>query len=244
MAQFKTVQEIVNQAAAELGFTPAVDVLSTGNKVFSQLRYLLNAAGQELVSMNDWEQLQKEASITTSSVDTGEYDLPVDFDHMIDQTGWDRSNLKPLGGSLSPQTWQYLKGSSLLNGAIYITFRIKKGKFAVLPDNPVPNALDIKYEYIRNTWVLNSDGATYQTKIVTKDDTVLYNPILVVKFLKVKYLEAKGFDSEKARDDFAGLFDSISGQDIPSGILNAGGSSEAFPYIDPFNNVPDTGYGL
>jgi hypothetical protein len=242
MAQFKTVQEIVNQASAELGFTPIVDVLSTGNSVFTQFRYLLNAVGQELVSMNDWEQLQEEATVTTV-VGTSEYNLPTDFDHMIDQTGWDRTNLKPLGGSLSPQTWQYLKGSSLLNGAIYVTFRVKKSMFAVLPDNPVPDALDIRYEYIRNTWVLNSDGVTYQTEVVTKDDTILYPPSLVVKFLKVKYLEAKGFDSEKARDDFAGIFDSTSGQNIPSGILNAGGGSEQFPYIDPFNNVPDTGYG-
>lgn len=242
MAQFKTVQEIVNQAAAELGFTPVADVLSAGNQVFTQFRYLLNAVGQELVTMSDWEQLQEEATVTTAT-STSEYDLPTNFDHMIDQTGWDRTNLKPLGGSLSPQTWQYLKGSSLLNGTIYVTFRIKKSKFAVLPDNPVPNALDIRFEYVRNTWILNVDGVTYQTEIVTKDDTILYPPTLVVKFLKVKYLEAKGFDSEKARDDFAGIFDSVSGQNIPSGTLNAGGSSEQFPYIDAFNNVPDTGYG-
>lgn len=244
MAQFKTVQEIINQAAAELGFTPVGDVLSQGNPVFLQLRYLLNAVGQEFVSMFDWEQLQKEHSITTNVLDVGEYTLPTDFDHMLDQTGWDRTNLRPLPGSLSPQTWQYLKSSSVLAGSVFVTFRLKNSKFSILPNNPVPGGLNLRFEYIRNTWCLNVNGTTYQTDVATKDDTVLYPPALTVKFLKVKYLEAKGFDSEKARDDFADLYGSVTGQNTPATTLNAGGGTSDLQYLDMFNNVPDTNYGL
>jgi len=41
----------------------------------------------------------------------GTYDLPADFNYMIDQTGWDRTNRVSIGGPLSPKT-----GLTLLAG--------------------------------------------------------------------------------------------------------------------------------
>ena len=74
-------------------------------------------------------------------------------------------------------------------------------------------------------------------------DTILYHAILIIKFLKVKFLEAKGFDSSKARDDFNEMLDSVTGQDKSAPVLNAGGWGRTFPYLDSWYNLPDSGYG-
>jgi len=242
MAYYEDVSSIINGAAVECGLEPAVDVLASSNPAFIQLRYLLDAAGQELVKMADWQELIKEHSITTDALDSGEYALPEDFDHMINQTGWDRTNQNPLSGPASAQTWQYLKARDYISGSMFIVFRLKQQKFSVLPNNPVPDGINIVFEYIRNTWCSRNDGAVLYTKVQQTSDLVLFPPILVKKFLKVKFLEAKGFDSEKARDDFASIFDAATGQDKPAPVLNAG-ALRGFPYIDANRNVPYTDFG-
>lgn len=244
MAQFKTVTDIINQVAAELGHTPSADPLNDGNTVFTQLRYLLQATGEDLLQMHDWQELQEEYTFTTSALDSGIYNLPTNFDHMIDQTGWDRTNQNPVAGSLSPQTWQYLKGSNLMSTALYVTFRIKKNKMAVLPNNPVPDAVTVAFEYIRNTWLLDVDGVTYKSVITAGTDTILFHPTMVTRLLRCKILEAKGFDSEKARDEFSTIFCSVTGRDLPSEILNMAGSGSDGYYIDPYKNTPNTNYGI
>lgn len=242
MAYYENVQSIINGAAVECGLSPAVDVLASSDPSFTQLRYLLDAAGQELTKMAEWQELVKEYSVTTTALDSGSYTLPSDFDHMINQTGWDRTNQNPLSGPASPQMWQYLKARDYISGSMFVVFRLKDQMFNILPDNPVPAGINIVFEYIRNTWCMKEDSSAFYTAVVQTTDIVLFPPILMKKFLKVKYLEAKGFDSEKARDDFASIFDATTGQDKGAPILNAG-IIRGFPYLDGQRNVPYTGYG-
>jgi len=244
MAVYDNVQTVINGAAVELGLDPAVDVLTSTNTAFRQLRYLLDAAGQELLLLNNWVEFQEQHSITTSASDDGDYALPTNFAYMIPQAGWDRTNNNPLQGPLTPQAWQYLKGQSLTGQTLYVSFRLKQGKFHVFPDDPVPNAVNIVFEYVRNTWLENaSEATTKYTTILANTDIVLYPPVLIKKFLKVKFLEAKGFESSKARDDFSVVFDAATGQDGSAPILNAGGA-RGFPFLDIYRNLPDTNYGV
>jgi len=240
---YDTVQSIINRVAVELGVDPATDVLSSTDQTFTQLQYLLDAAGQELTLLHQWTQLQKEHSIVTDAADSGIYDLPDDFAYMIPQAGWERSNNVPLQGPLSPQDWQYLKGRDLVSQTIYATFRLQQGKFYIFPNDPVADALSIFFEYISSRWVQDStELTTYRTTVSKNTDYVLFPGILVIKFLKVKFLESKGFESSKARDDFAQIFEASTGQDGSAPILNVG-SRRGFPYLDIYRNTPDTNYG-
>lgn len=243
MAIYDDVQTIINATAVEVGLAPAADVLATADKSFRQLRYLMDAAGQELVLLHQWTELEEEHAITTDAADSGDYALPTDFAYMIPQAGWDRTNRTPMQGPLSAQDWQYLKGRNLSAQTIYVTFRLKQGKFHVYPDDPVPDALDLRFEYIRNTWLEKFDEETTKyTAINATTDIVLYPPILMRKLLKTKFLEAKGFDSQKARDDFLLAWEAATGQDGSAPILNAG-SRRGFPLLDIYRNTPDTNYG-
>jgi hypothetical protein len=74
-------------------------------------------------------------------------------------------------------------------------------------------------------------------------DIVVYEPILIQKLLKVKFLEAKGFNSESARMEFETVFLSRTGKDEGSGILSASDTHSRYPYLTPYRNMRDSGYG-
>ncbi len=144
-----TAGGILNRVAAEVGLTPSIDPYSDSDPAYVQLQHLLNIAGEELATMFPWEQLQKEHTITTSSLDSGDYALPSDFNYMIPQTGWERAQNVPLFGPLSPQDWQYLLGRGLVNQTIYASFRLKTGYFSIFPQPP-PDALDSPIPRLRH----------------------------------------------------------------------------------------------
>lgn len=233
---------ILNRVAAEIGVAPVIDPYASTDPLFVQMKYLLNTAGEELGQAYPWELLTRSHQITTSSLDSGDYDLPDDFGYMINQTGWERSQNIPLGGPLSAQDWTYLLGRDLVNQTIYASFRLDDGKFRIFPQPP-PDGLDINFEYISCAWA--SDGAatpTYQKEILVGTDQPLFDKTLITRYLKLKTLEAKGFDTQKAQSDFNQTFSFLTGLDKGAPVLNIAGQG-GFPYLNIWRNLPDTGYG-
>lgn len=242
IASISTAGDIINRVAVEVGHTPVVDPFADTSPEFVKLRYLIDIAGKELALAYPWEFLLKTHRIVTALGDDGLFDLPADFYYMINQTGWERANNRPLGGPVSPQDWAYIKGSQLVNTSIYITFRISGGKFLVHPDPP-PEGLDINFEYVSTRWVQKqTTPVTYAKQVTEAADRPLYDDTLMSRYLKLKYLEATGFDTTKAQDDFTQLFSFITGRDKGAPVLNMGG--RRMPRFLGYDNLPDTNYGL
>jgi len=238
-----TANTLLNRVAAEVGIQPVVDPYASQDPVFIQMQYLLNTAGEELMYAHQWEFLTKEHQIMTAEGDTGSYPLPDDFGYMINQTGWERAENVPLGGPLSAQDWTYLKGRDLASSTLYASFRIADGEFKLYPEEPA-TGLDINFEYNSTHWV--SDGQitpTFKGEVTAGSDVPLYDKTLISRYLKLKYLEASGFDTMKAQADFNQIFSFLTGFDQGAGVINAGRGRRNFPYISVFN-LPDTGYGL
>jgi hypothetical protein len=241
MARFSTANEIINRAAVEVGLLKDASPVDSSDESFIQLSELLDAAGQELVEMHAWQGLMQPFDLTTSLGDSGEYDLPDDFAYMIDQTGWDRTNNVMIGGPLSAQDWSYLKGRDLVSQSIYASFRLAENKFLLFPQPP-PEGLEVSFEYISRNWVTTVSQIRSDT-VQSGGDIVLYDPILIIKFLKLKFLSAKGFDIQAAYAEFDMLFKSRTGKDEGAAILNASNTGRTFPYLNGYYNVGDTGFG-
>jgi hypothetical protein len=232
--------EILNRVAAEVGLSPLPDPYSSDDPSFIKMKYLLNTAGEELVVAREWEALHREHSFTTVA-DTNEYDLPADFGYMINQTGWEQNNNMPLGGPLSAQDWTYLEGRKLGGSTIYASFRVTEGKFKIYPDPP-PEGWVITYEYITKNWVMSADDPpVYKDAVAAGTDIPQFHKTLISRYLKLKYLEATGFDTTKAQDDFAQTFTFLTEKDRPAQVLDAG-RTPAYPLISG-NNIPYSGFG-
>jgi hypothetical protein len=243
MARFLNANDVINRVAVEVGLSPDVDPVGSSDELFEQFTGLLTAAGQELVELHPWQVLRGVFEFTTTDTDTGTYNLPDDFSYMIDQTGWDKSNRVAIGGPLSAQDWSYLDGRDLVSQSIYASFRLVDNKFDLYPQPP-PVGLDIRFEYISRNWVTESgQQEPNQDKIGAGSDIVMYEPIMIIKFLKAKWLEAKGLEPGAARLEFETMFLSRTGKDEGAPILSASNNSRGFPYLHPYYNTADTGYG-
>lgn len=246
MARYGTAAEIINGAASECGLTAVADPYASSDPAFIQLTNILTSAGREMLALFQWQKFVKTHTITTTvPPDTGNYDLPDDFAYMIDQTGWtptNGGNGLPLGGPLSEQDWTYLVNTNLAEATIYVSFKMADGQLQVLPQPP-PDGIIINFEYISRNWVALTGTTTGSKDAPTlSTDVILYEPILIQKFLKLRFLEAKGFDTTAAVAQFLTMFQSWTGKDVSAPVLNMA-RSRFFPYLG-YRNIPETNYGL
>lgn len=245
MARFKTATQIIDQVAVEVGLRKVPDPFAESDPAYGQLIALLSSAGMELLEEAAWGILRREEEFTTDAATNpdGIYDLPDDYAYMIDQTGWEQTQRVPLFGPASPQYWAYLKGRNLVTSTIYAQFRLTENKLYLFPQPP-PDDLLIQYEYISDNWVnVNGTPGEYSNVIQNPADVVLYPFLLAQRLLKLRFLEARGFDTEKANDEYLFTLESWRGKDKSAPILNAGQGGWQYPYLEPLRNTPDSGYG-
>jgi len=245
MARYETAAQCISQAALECGLiAPTNPYAASGvDPAITQMAGLLNSCGRELLTMREWQRMIISYSLTVVFGDTGFYNLPADYQRHIDQTDWNPSNRLPLGGPLTAQDYTYLLATNLASSTIYISFREKDGQFVILPQPP-PVGQVITFEYISRYWVCATGAPTTLAKDAptAPDDILMFDPLLIQKLLKLRFKEAKGFDTSAASEQFNNVIMSFGGQDKSAPVLSAA-RSRGFPYLDD-RNVPETNYGL
>jgi hypothetical protein len=249
MARFQTVGDLINRVAVSIGLNKTTDPFASADPAFIQLCTLATEAGQDLVQENEWQQLERHQSFVTAVGDTGLYDLPEDFGYMIDQTGWQQGApgaAYPLLGPASAQWWSYLQAAQLYTVTIYAWFRIADGKLQLWPQPPA-EGIPIAYKYVSRNWVLDGNSPpsapVYKDNVQQSSDVPLYEPILFLKKLKLAFLQAKGFDTTKAEDEFNVALEAWVGKDKSAPILSLNGPRGFSQPFLGYWNIPETGYG-
>lgn len=240
MARWDEAGDIINDAAVEVGLTAVADPFASTDAAFVQLCRLLTTSGRELLGIHQWQKFVSEHSITTDALDTGKYELPTDFLYMIDQTGWTPTNRLPMGGPLSAQDWSFIVGSSWNQYTIYVSFREADGQLWIQPNDPVPDDIEITFEYITNNWAETS-GGTAINRVTASDDIVYFPPMLIMRLLKLRFLEAKGFDTTAALGQYNTALATWIPKDKSAPVLSMS-NRRLFPYLD-WRNIPETNFG-
>lgn len=244
---YDTALEIIQTAAVMCGLPAPEFPYSSDEEISVQMRTLLNQCGRELYSMHQWQQFLKTETISTGAVPVadGLYDLPSDFGYFINQTGWTPTNVGmglPLGGPLTEQQWTYLVATNLASSTIYVSFKIADGKMAVLPA-PAPADIDITFSYVSNGWVdVLGAGTTFASKATAPSDVIMFEPVLISTMLALRYKQAKGLDSAATLQQFQNLYAQFTGVNAAAPTLNLV-DWVGFPYINPWTNIPQTGFG-
>jgi len=216
--QYWSAFNIVKQVAGELGLPIPTSLFATPDIITSQLTALLNSAGNELLLYYPWEQFAVPLSFNTVA-NQSDYPLPDDLSYFTDQTQWDNTNHWPLAGPKSAQEWAFLKGS-LVAPLPRIRYRIAGDVIKFFP-TPGPSSSNITMEYISKYWCYPAGNPGAPAALVTSDgDIVEYNPWLMVKFVKFKFYELKGFTTTGVQADFMRVFNSLTGKDTGAEKLN------------------------
>jgi hypothetical protein len=109
----------------------------------------------------------------------------------------------------------------------------------VFPVPPPDTTQNFYMEYISNYWVSPTDtDAAPTTDTITNDTDILwYEPWLLVKFVKLKFYELKGFNTKSVETDFMRVFNSLTGKDTGAEKLNLAPQIQT-PYVGPWS-IPD-----
>ena len=189
---------MVEQATDELGLPRPSSVTATDPQT-RQLLAHFNATGRALARDFAWSRLQTLHTFTTVAGQDA-YALPSDYSRMISDTNWDRTNDWRMFGPDTPQMDRWRRESGVAEASVRRIFRLVGNDIKIFP---VPSATGdvLVFEYISKNWMLIS-GSTPGASFVGDTDTSIFDPDLVIKGAKWRYMSAKGMYADAMRDEF------------------------------------------
>lgn len=208
MAQFHrrlTGLDIVKQVCGQLGLpVPQLVVSDPTNAIAQQMWWLLNDAGEKLLKPNNghrWQVLKRTWTLITVPGQTL-YDLPSDFDSMVDQTAWcQTSQSVMLGVSHSDPYWQAVTVRTLGAATMDILYRFRGDQLQLFYVPSEPQTL--MFDYTSRGWVKTTGvSGTYTDQLADDGDMCMYEPSLIKANLKLRFMQEKGFDTTTAQNDF------------------------------------------
>lgn len=235
-----TLLAIVQNACDQIGVRKPSAVVGSSDETAIRALALANIGGKLLARWGAWTVLQKEHTFSTVA-STASYAPPSDFDRMMSETAWDRTNFWAMRGPLSPQLWQQFKSGLVANVGIVSRFRIKASSNARLFFiDPTPTSvLSLVFEYVSNAWC-QSSGGTARTAWAADTDTGILDEALLELDLRWRLTKAFGMDWQADYAEFKAETDTAFARDDGLPVLDL-----VRPHGDPLlaANVPDTGYG-
>jgi hypothetical protein len=239
-----TLSAIVQNVAGMVAYPVPTDAAGSEDPAIQQMVQAANMAGNELLSMFDWQELIKRHAMTIQASEANQreraFDLPEDLFKWIDQTNWNATTQFPSLGPVSPQMWQQLLIRTTLP-TLSFYWQVRDNKIYVLAPPSAPQTMSVFY--LSAGWVRDQDDSTlYKNRMTKNGDVSLLDATVITLYTRVKWLEMKGLDSSAAMRDFNIAFDNRKNTEKGAPVLSMARDFR-FPYIQPLINTPDTGMG-
>ena len=165
------------------------------------------------------------------------YAFPDDYDAIVPRTQWDKSKHWEMLGPEDAQQWEWLLSGYIATGP-RIRWRLYGNYFQIWPG--FSNAESLGYEYRSNGWALSA-GGTVKTSFTVDTDTCIYPDRVMVLMTKLKYFQAKGFDTTALYRDYLTELETCIAQDTSAANLSF--APRPGNILIGYDNIPDSGYG-
>lgn len=167
--------------------------------------------------------------------------VPTGFDRQIDRTHFDKSKHWEMLGPDTAQQRSWLRSGFISTGP-RIRYWYMGGYFQIWP--PLGATESLSFEYVSKYWV-TATAPTLLTptkqSFTVDTDTCIFPDALIRALIRLKYLEAKGFDTTAAYLKYTEQRDLAKANDSGSPTLSM--SPRLSEYLITSQNVPDSGYG-
>ena len=165
------------------------------------------------------------------------YDFPDDYDAILPRTQWDKSKHWEMLGPENAQQWEWLLSGYIATGP-RVRWRLFGNYFQIWPG--FSNNEFLGYEYRSKGWAKASDG-TVKNSLTTDSDTCIYPDRVMVLMTKLKYFQAKGFDTTAIYRDWFTELETCIAQDTSAANLSF--APRPGNILIGYDNIPDSGYG-
>lgn len=165
------------------------------------------------------------------------YDLPSDYDAIVPRTQWDKSKHWEMLGPENAQQWEWLLSGYISTGP-RIRWRLYGDYFQIWPGTSTNEFLG--FEYRSKGWARAADG-TAKNSFTADTDTCIYPDRVMVLSTKLKYFQAKGFDTTALYRDYVTELETSMAQNISGANLSL--APRPGNILIGYDNIPDSGYG-
>lgn len=165
------------------------------------------------------------------------YDLPVDYDSIVPRTQWDKSKHWEMLGPEDAQQWEWLLSGFIATGP-RVRWRLLGPYFQIWPG--FSNAEQLGFEYRSKGWAADVAGAA-KNSFTVDSDTCIFPDRLMVNMTKLKYFEAKGFDTTAMMRNYITELETDIAQD--TSFANLSLAPRPGTILIGYDNIPDSGYG-
>lgn len=166
------------------------------------------------------------------------YALPSDYDAIVPRTHWDKSKHWEMLGPEDAQQWEWLLSGYISTGP-RVRWRLYGDYFQIWPG--FSNSELLGFEYRSKAWAATAAGVA-KNSFTLDTDTCIYPDRLMVNMTKLKYFEAKGFDTTAMYRNFMTELETCKAQDMS--FANLSFAPKPGNVLIGYSNIPDTGYGL
>jgi hypothetical protein len=224
----RLVKAYVLQTTAGISTTGTITagskvITSMGTTTGLEAGNVVTGTGQapyaEILSVDSATQVTLNTPVATSTAAVSmtfakqDYAMPTDFDRMISDTNWDRTDHWRNLGTKSSQDWQFLQGGIISIGPRE-RYRIYNGKFRIF--QALTTVYNFSFEYVSNYWVCATGSATGSKSAYTLDtDTSVFPDDLMLAGLKFYFLKAKKLDYGIELGEFTRALSYNKAQDVP-----------------------------
>ena len=224
----RLVKAYVLQTTAGISTTGTITagskvITSMGTTVGLEVGNVVTGTGQapyaEILTIDSGTQVTLNTPVATSTAAVSmtfakqDYAMPTDFDRMISDTNWDRTNHWRNLGTKTSQEWQWLQGGIISVGPRE-RYRIYNNRLRIF--QALTSIYTFAFEYVSNYWVM-STGATAGDKgaYTVDSDTAIFPDDLMLAGLKFYFLKAKKLDYAIELGEFTRALSYTKAQDVP-----------------------------
>jgi len=224
----RLVKAYVLQTTAGISTTGTITagskvITSMGTTVGLEVGNVVTGTGQapyaEILTIDSGTQVTLNTPVATSTAAVSmtfakqDYAMPTDFDRMISDTNWDRTNHWRNLGTKTSQEWQWLQGGIISVGPRE-RYRIYNNRLRIF--QALTSIYTFAFEYVSNYWVM-STGATAGDKgaFTADSDTTIFPDDLMLAGLKFYFLKAKKLDYAVELGEFMRALSYTKAQDVP-----------------------------
>jgi hypothetical protein len=235
-----TLLSIVQTIAPKFGLPSPNAAASSTDQNIQQIVAFVNEDGQELASRAAWQFLRNEATFNTVATESQGSVLTIcgaDFNFIVNDTFYNRSQRRPVFGPKSPQEWQNLK-ATFMQGP-WIQYIIRGNNILFLP---VPAAGQACYfEWCTDNWATDLAGVTGKPAMTVDTDIPKLDARLLALGALWRFKRAKGLDWEADFDKAEeAITDAISRDGAKPTLNLVGTQTDIYPGVI----VPAGNWGL
>jgi len=227
-----TAAQTITAIPSTTGLDTTYQVVGTG---FNQDTFISSVDSGTQVTVN--QDIEEAATAGTLNFQKMRYDLPSDYEALIPRTMWDKSKHWEMLGPEDAQQWEWLLSGYISTGP-RVRWRLFSGYFQIWPG--FSSAEYLGFEYRSKGWAESSAGAV-KNSFTVDTDTCIYPDRLIVNATKLKYFEAKGFDTTAMYRNYEEEMEAAKALDMSSANLSF--APRPGTVLIGYDNIPDSGYG-